>query len=241
MSNPDTQVARVPQAALAERMDAGYWHPRFRVLDALFERVDSTTIGALDPYMRYGAIVTGERPPETGGDVLRIDPSAFRPTGLDWSKCVPVPEGSQWDRPQARVAEGDLLFVRSGVGSIGRCAVFEGRRKAVAGCFVDIVRQQRLCPHYLCAFLHSQPGRLQMERLMSGVGTVNLSFGEIKSLRVALLDEPTQQAVSAAWRASAQAHAAGAERKARELQAEAIEPFDALLAGAQCDTRCTGK
>ncbi len=211
-------------------MDAGYWRPRFRVLDALFANVDSTTIGALDPYMKYGAIVTGERPPETGGDVWRIDPAAFRPTGLDWSKCVRVPEGSKWDRPQARVAEGDLLFVRSGVGSIGRCAVVEGRRKAVVGCFVDIVRQHKLCPHYLCAFLHSQPGRLQMKRLMSGVGTVNLSFVEIKSLRVALLDEPTRQTISAAWQASARAHAAGADRKALGLQAQAIEPLDALLA-----------
>jgi len=241
MSNLDTQIAHVPQAALAERMDPGFWHPQFSVIDALFERVDSTTIAALEPYMRYGAIVTGERPPETGGDVLRIDPSAFRPTGLDWSKCVRVPDGSKWDRPQVRVVEGDLLFVRSGVGSIGRCAVFEGQREAVVGCFVDIVRQQKLCPHYLCAFLHSQPGRLQMARLMSGVGTVNLSFEEIKSLRVALLDEPARHAISAAWQASAQAHACGATRRAQEFQAQAIKPLDALLADAESDTQHAGR
>lgn len=219
----------VSQSQLLHRMDAEYWHPRYAVLDELFARVKYTTIGALDPFMTYGAITPGERPPPADAGVVRIDPAAFRPTGLDLSECVRVPEGSKWDAPKTRVQRGDLLVVRSGVASIGRCAVFDRLARAVVGCFVDIVRQSKLCPYYLCAFLHSRPGRLQIERLMNGVGTVNISFGEIRSVGVVLMDDTARLRVSDAWSAAAKAHAAGATRKAARLQREAIGPFDALI------------
>ena len=67
----------VSQSQLLHRMDAEYWHPRYAVLDELFARVKYTTIGALDPFMTYGAITPGERPPPADAGVVRIDPAAF--------------------------------------------------------------------------------------------------------------------------------------------------------------------
>ncbi len=221
-------VAYVPQHALAERMDASYWRPVFQALDARLDAAECVALGDLNPYIRYGAIVPGRRPTESEGDVIRIDPPAFRPTGLDWSKCIRIESGSPWDVANARVRPGDLLIVRCGVASVGRSAVFAGRRKAVVGCFVDLVRQDRLCPYYLCAFLHSLVGRLQMERCMSGVGTPNLSFEHIRRLRVPRLDANAEAFVSEAWRESQRAHAAGARRRAARLQAEAAARFDFL-------------
>ena len=233
----------LPQTQLVDRMDAGYWHPRYRVLDGLFAcgDVEWLTLGALDPFMTYGAVASGDRPEDSGqATLIRIDPKAFRPTGLDLAKCVRVSEGSKWDVPRARVRAGDLLFVRSGVASLGRSAVFDLDVAATVGCFVDIVRQDAQCPYYLCAFLHSEIGRLQIERLKSGVGTVNMNFDEIKSLRVPLFDEKTQRRVSGHWRTAGEEHrealATGGNAPlaaAKRLQTLATEPFNRLLPGGR--------
>jgi len=210
-------------------MDAGYWHPRFDVLNALFERVESVAIGDLDTFITYGVIASGERPEPITRGVVRVDPAGFAPTGLNLSKCMVVPKGSTWDAANRRAEQGDLLFVRSGIASVGRCAVYDRRRVAVVGCFVNIIRQSKLCPYYLCAFLHSRPGRLQIERVVNGVGTLNISFDEIRALRVVLLDQASRDSVSTDWRAASDAHRSGMKGKAGELQARAIARFDGLL------------
>jgi len=213
----------VAQDQLLDRMDAQYWRPRFRVLDALWADsvVPWVAIGDLDPFMTYGVIATGDKStPQPGGELLRIDPSALRNGTIDLAACVRVRVGSVWDMPRTRVRAGDLLFVRSGVASLGRTAVFDAPAAAVVGCFVDIVRQDKLCPHYLCAFLHSRIARLQIDRTKSGVGTVNLNFDEIRSLRLLLLPQPEQREVSALWRAGDP-----------DSRRQAVAAFDQLLPG----------
>ena len=203
-------------------MDARFWHPSFRVLDALWADsvVPWVAIGDLDPFMTYGVIATGAKSvPRPGGGLCRIDPSALRDGTIDLGACVRVQVGSVWDLPRTRVRAGDLLFVRSGVASLGRAAVFDASAAAVVGCFVDIVRQDKLCPHYLCAFLHSRIARLQIDRAKSGVGTVNLNFDEIRSLKL-LLPQPKQRDVSALWRAGD-----------RASRGQAVAAFDQLLPG----------
>ena len=233
----------LPQTQLVDRMDAGYWHPRYRVLDALFagDAAEWVTLGDLEPFMTYGAVASGDRPePDAQSTLVRIDPKALQPTGLDLSKCVRIPEGSKWDIPRARVRKGDLLFVRSGVASLGRTAVFDLDDEAVVGCFVDIVRQDARCPYYVCAFLHSEIGMLQIERLKSGVGTVNMNFDEIKSLVMPLFDEETQSRVSEHWRTADEKHREALDTgasvplaEAKRLQTLATEPFNRLLPGGR--------
>ena len=215
---------RLHQSQLVDRMDPGYWHPRYDALDQLFAlgAVKWVSIGELQPFMTYGAVATGGKPRTVAsGGVVRIDPKAFRAGALDFSRCIRIEKGSEWDAARARVRVGDLLFVRSGVASIGRAAAFDLDEAAVVGCFVDIIRQDALCPYYVCAFLHSQLGRLQIDRLKSGVGTVNMNFDEIKSLRVPLLAADAQRKVSELWRAATD-----------RARAAALKPFDDVLSQA---------
>ena len=225
---------RLHQSRLVDRMDPGYWHPRYAVLDKLFASgsARSVSIGELRPFMTYGAIASGGKPRAVKrGGVVRIDPKAFRAGGLDISSCIRLEKGSKWDVARARVRVGDVLFVRSGVASIGRAAVFDLDETAVVGCFVDIIRQDALCPYYVCAFLHSELGRLQIDRLKSGVGTVNLNFDEIKSLRVPLLAPDAQRKVSELWRSATHCVEPGQTRRTEtdRVHAAALKPFDDIL------------
>jgi len=68
----------------------------------------------------------------------------------------------------------------------------------VVGCYVDIIRQDALDPFCLCAFLRSRFGRAQMDRIKSGVGTVNMNFDEIRGLRIVLLPAPCNAKISQA-------------------------------------------
>ena len=71
----------LPQTQLVDRMDAGYWHPRYRVLDALFagDAAEWVTLGDLEPFMTYGAVASGDRPePDAQSTLVRIDPKALQ-------------------------------------------------------------------------------------------------------------------------------------------------------------------
>ena len=68
-------------------------------------------------------------------------------------------------------------------------AVYGGGRPATVACFVDLVRLAGLRPGYAVLALRSRIVRAQVERLANGVGTPNISFGEIRRLLVPRLGE----------------------------------------------------
>ena len=78
------------------------------------------------------------------------------------------------------------MLARSGVGSLlkGRVSVFTGPTPATVACFVDLVRLKGLRPGYAALALRSRAVRVQVERFANGVGTPNLSFDEIRGLRI---------------------------------------------------------
>jgi hypothetical protein len=79
-------------------------------------------------------------------------------------------------------------------------AVYEEDEPANIGCFVDLIRlRPGLNPYYLWIFLRSKLGWGQIRSLINGVGTPNISFLEIRSLRVPLLDLDDQQEYERAY------------------------------------------
>jgi len=198
----------VPSTALrGSRWDPGYWSPRFAVLD----RLGSLRCRALGDYIEritYGPIVTGRRPTAASSGVVIIDQRALRPTGVVLDQAVTVAEGCAYDLPRCRLRPRDIVLARSGAGTLAakRFTVFHKRATATVSCFVDLIRLRGLNPYYAVTFLRTPLGWAQIERLLNGVGTPNLSFGEIRSLRIPLLGEAEQLEVEAAWKPIRRAH-----------------------------------
>lgn len=204
-ANPMMRVKQ--QGTLAERMSSGYWDPKWGA-HRCFTRYPLKLLGEYITHITYGPIVTGKRPmglkdPSKG--VVLIGQKQFTDIGLDLTEATIVEENSDWDDPRARVRQWDLLFPRSGVGSLGkgRMGVFPytaSEVRCVVGCFVDIIRVQDIRSTYLFTYLKSHFGQLQIARFLSGVGTININFDQIRSLEIHVLPDEHQEAIDVQWR-----------------------------------------
>ena len=218
-----------PQADLTEgrRADPQYWHPGY---DGLFEscRRPLRALGDFITHLAYGPIVTGAEPPDSERGAALLNQGQLVRSGVDPTDARLIPPGCRWDGPRARVQTGDLLLARSGVASVakGRMAVFLGDYEAVVGSFVDLVRVEGIEPLYVLAYLRSELGWAQVHRIINGIGTPNISFGEIRGLQVALLSGPEQAAVRAQYLETVHApHLKGLSAKRRGHPNEAERLF----------------
>lgn len=192
-------IARRPQDdRLIERLDPGYWHPAYEAI--LAECVlPLTPLGEFITHITYGAIVTGQRPPHVDDGLPLIGQGALLSSGVDLEGVTRVPGHSPWALERARVRPSDLLIARSGAGSLerNRLAVYHEDAPAVVDCFVDLVRLEGIDADFVAAFLRTRFGWAQIHRLLNGVGPANLSFDEIRALRVPAGQTDLERAIAA--------------------------------------------
>lgn len=107
-----------------------------------------------EPYITYGAIITGHTPPLHKKGISLVGIENVTRTGLDLTDAQRIKPNCEWDIPRARLKEADIVIVRSGEGSIGRCCVILNDISAVVGCFVDLIRlpEGPIKPELVCIF-----------------------------------------------------------------------------------------
>lgn len=209
----------VPASALAgARWDPAFWHSCGEDL----ARACQFPLAPLERFIEhltYGPILPGKPPVPAPAGVFIIGQRALRPTGVVLDRALVVAEGSPHDPPRCRLRIGDIVLARSGVGALRRklFTVFRAPVAATVSCFVDLIRLKGISPYYVVTFLRGGLGWPQMERLVSGVGTPNLNFAQIRSLRIPLLPLSVQERVEAEWAEVAHLHDTGryAEAEAR--------------------------
>ena len=216
---------------LIERLDPGFWRPEYdRVLAQC--RAPLEPLGPYIARITYGAIVTGRELPLDPDGPFMIGQGALRHSGVDLSDCPRVAPDSPWVLERTAVQEGDLLIARSGAGSLekNRLAVYHASNSAVVDCWVDIVRLQGIAPDFVAAFLKTRFGWAQIHRLINGVGPANLSFDEIRSLRVPAADEALQrEIVERYYDEVAPLHAAGEYSAALDEMRRIVRDLEARL------------
>lgn len=106
-----------------------------------------------------------------------------------------IEPGSLMDKRKAHVKIGDLLFVRVGVGCIGRASVItDSLDTGIADDWIYILRPQRyILPTYLAFYLQSKYGSAQIERLKHGVGTVTIPQSALKEIFVPVPSSEIQE------------------------------------------------
>ena len=192
-------------------------------------RLRLVPLGEYIRHLTYGPIVTGSRPQHVEAGVPVIRQGDIAETGLDERALLCVAPAGAHDPPRSRVRPGDLLLPRSGAGALGRnrLAVYLGSGPANVGCFVDLIRLEGLNPFYAWFFFKTRLGREQIAAYANGVGTPNISFGEIRALQIAALPAAYQDALERRYRE--QVWPLHCRRENAEMRVEAERRFRAIV------------
>jgi len=97
-----------------------------------------------------------------------------------------IKPGSLMDKRKAYVKIGDLLFVRVGVGCLGRVSVVTDLADiGIADDWIYIIRlKNNVLATYLAFYLQSRYGSIQIARLKHGVGTVTIPQSALRKILV---------------------------------------------------------
>jgi type I restriction enzyme M protein len=117
-----------------------------------------------------------------------ISAKTITPLGIDMSRDKKFIEtGSIMDNKKAHVDIGDVVFVRVGVGCIGRAAVItEKPEKGIADDWIYIIRNEdnQLSPFYLALWLQTSTIKKEIRRLARGVGTMTIPITLVRELPI---------------------------------------------------------
>jgi len=121
-----------------------------------------------------------------------ISAKTVTPFGIDFSRNKKFIEpGSIMDNKKVYVDIGDIVFVRVGVGCIGRVAVITKKdEKGIADDWIYIIRveDRRLSPFYLAFWIQTPIIQKEIKRLARGVGTMTIPIVLVKELPIFLPD-----------------------------------------------------
>jgi hypothetical protein len=154
----------------------------------------------------------------------------LRRTGIDIYASPPekryIVEGSRNDPIRSRLMPSDLLLVRSGVGSLGRCVVVpEGLGLMNVSQHISRIVLEGIKSEWVAVFLQSCYGAGQMSRWLSGAtGQVEIDFKEIRRLLIPVPDQKIQEAIAHQYWRMADYHyeAMKARERGDEVRAERI-------------------
>ncbi len=231
----EVKIAR-PELLRHNRWNAGYFEERFRQNEKKLKKLNSVPLGKFIPEalpdgakgITYGQV--GARKLSPHGSVRYLQVINIRDTGIDFAiKPDRVIEGSHNDPGRSRVSEGDILFTNNAFRGtdtlIGRCvAATRDYGKMNISQHIDRIRVGGIDPFYVCCFLKSRFGALQVQRVMHGVDAMTISFGQIRRIEIPELSVDLQFSVRRQYLAMAKQHDRAMAIKERLLDESRIDP-----------------
>jgi hypothetical protein len=154
----------------------------------------------------------------------------IRDTGIDFAvKPDHVAENSHNDPLRSRVRIRDILFTNNAFRGtdtlIGRCVVVARDYGRVnISQHIDRIRVSGINPFYVCVFLKSRLGALQVQRVMHGVDSTSISFPRIRALLIPPLGDRSQAEVETQYLAMSKCHDRAMAIKERLLDEHKIQP-----------------
>jgi len=186
--------------------------------------------------IRTGGTEYGEKRRFVDKGLKYISAKVVTPYGLDFKRDPKYIEpGSIMDKEHAHVKPGDLLFVRVGVGCIGRAAVvIDEEDTGVADDWIYIIRvdQSRIKPEFLAIYLQSPYGRKQVDVYKRGVGTVTIPQKLFLKIKAPLVPLEEQEWFVSRYKDMVKALRTGNTSEAQKIYREIQEKLKRLLEGS---------
>lgn len=195
------------------RWDADYYDPKYRFpIEKM--RTNYKTIRFEEVIVESVSGYRGKTEFVPSG-IRCIEARCVREYGLDVNEGRFVPESGNFDTPNRRIKQGDILIVRSGVGCAGRVICIEEipEEMTIGGHIYKIKTDDQLLPTYITVFLKSYLGWLQIDRERAGTGALVLDVDAIKNLNIPELSIRSQLKVDKLYKLANGNHRKAMERK----------------------------
>lgn len=143
------------------------------------------------------------------------------------------------DKPQARTKVGDVLFVRVGVGCIGRAAaVLHDDETGIADDYLYILRfrSDQMLPEVSALLTQTQFFKQQLERCKRGTGTVTVPQRLLREILVPVPPMSVQHPFAEAYRKIHYQYRSGLS-EASEL-ASLVSKLERVLMGCRVVVHC---
>jgi len=189
----------------SSRWNPEFWYQKYddNINELLRTKYTVNKVGDFEEKLTYGAIVTGSQK-YYGRDYYLINQGDISFTGLDLSNARHVKKESPWVIERAMPKVDSIILARSGVGGVGknRITIITKPIKAVVDSFVDLLdlNREKVNPYFVVVFWKSKFGWLQIERIINGVGTINISFDEIREINIPVLPDGVQKNIESEYK-----------------------------------------
>lgn len=164
-----------------------------------------------------------------------ISAKTVTPLGIDFSRDKKFIEpGGIMDNKRAHVDIGDVVFVRVGVGCIGRTAVITKKsEKGIADDWIYIIRNgdSRLSPFYLALWLHTATIQKEIRRLARGVGTMTIPIALVKELPIPIPNGNILKKCNKKYRKIIVERENKEDEKAQQIRDEICRELEKLFSG----------
>ena len=200
--------------SLARLLEAKRWDPRY--WDPLWEDPLSSCVLPIRPLgefvddIVYGALGRGRRPtPATGpGGWLYVGQKTLTERGVLIGRCPRIEEERPFVQERYTLRPGDLVIPRSGMGTLGKNLLTrwdgvpdgDDAEGAVVDCFNDRVSLRGISSAWVLAVLRTEQGWWQIRRVITGVAQPNVSFVQLRALKIPVPSVAVQKEAERRWR-----------------------------------------
>ena len=202
----------VPTLVRHRRFDPRYHDPQWE--DPLRGcRLPLRPLGDFIEDIVYGALGRGKapRPHEGPGGFLLVGQKAVQDRGLDLAACPRIRDERPFVQERYCLQPSDLVVPRSGMGTLGKNKMtrWDGLPAgcdalgAVVDCFDDRVVIRGISSAWVLGVLRTESGWWQIRRVISGVAQPNLSFTQLRALRLPVPGPQVQAEAERRWAAIA--------------------------------------
>lgn len=153
-------------------------------------------------FVKYGKDRMLESKPKKESYQLIVAKNFLPVAGLNFDKVrYFISPGNPSFSTKAEIKQGEMLFVRVGVGCCGRIAVFDYDIKAQADDWIHIMTPcEGVNPWYISSWIASSFGQGLIRLISHGVGTVSISKSSLGQLLIPRLDKTIEEEIAGLFR-----------------------------------------
>lgn len=213
-----------------DRIHYLYFHPKYKALEALKKNFKTVTLESICTK----PITRGEQPyyDEKGSNIV-LKTVDLKNRFIDYDNALKVKDEFFATQKTSIVNSGDILLASTGYVSMGKVDVYDREQPGMVDGHVSIISvNEQYDPYFVCFFLRSHIGQIQIEKEFTGSsGQVELQAKDINTFVLPSsesIPRKRQEEISNVIRTKIE-KAIGLEQQATDKLTEAKKLFESLV------------